>query len=105
MEREVTNFEALSAFFLDPSFARIAATTTKNVALPPAMLPCVPVMGQIRQEIAVIGASLACETLWTILESSERADRTVQTHFSRLTSITAASTLARGTSLYAQELE
>src|SRR3984957_1948607 len=35
MERSADNFAVLSEFFLDPSFVRIAATTTKTVSLPP----------------------------------------------------------------------
>jgi hypothetical protein len=39
IERKPENFEALSAFFFDPSFFRIAVTTTKDIGLPPHMHP------------------------------------------------------------------
>ena len=58
IERKPENFAALSEFFLDPSFIRIAVTTTKSVGLPPDMHPCVPVMGQLRQEIAAVASVL-----------------------------------------------
>jgi len=90
MKREQANFDALSKFFESPAFIRIAATTTKDVPLPAGMHPCVPVMGQINQEIAVISSALASNRLWFILESSERADQTVKVHFSQLSSIAAA---------------
>lgn len=90
MERKAENFAVLSEFFLDPSFIRIAATTTKAVILPPGMSPCVPVMGQLQKEIASVAALLPCKSVWIIVESSERADSIVQTCFSQLGPIDSA---------------
>jgi hypothetical protein len=84
LERKAENFAVLSEFFLDPSFIRIAATTTKAVSLPPGMDPCVPVMGQLQNEIAFVAAALPCKKVWIIIESSQRADRIVQACFSQL---------------------
>jgi hypothetical protein len=87
IERKVENFAALSKFFLDPSFLRIAVTITKEADWPVDMHPCVPMMGQLRQEIAIVASKLTCKTLWTIVESSQRADVTVQNCFAQLTSL------------------
>jgi hypothetical protein len=87
IERKLENFEALSGFFLDPSFIRIAATTTKGIGLPPDMHPCVPVMGQLRQEIATVASVLPCKRIWIIVESSQRADPVVRNCFDQLTSL------------------
>jgi hypothetical protein len=92
-ERKADNFAVLSEFFLDPSFVRIAATTTKAVILPPGMDPCVPVMGQLQKEIAFVAAALPCKSVWIIVESSQRADPIVQACFSQLTPIDGASPL------------
>ena len=86
-ERKAENFAVLSEFFLDPSFIRIAATTTKAISLPPGMDPCVPVMGQLQKEIAFVAAALPCKIVWIIVESSQRADAIVQACFSQLTPI------------------
>jgi hypothetical protein len=94
MTREPKNFATLSDFFTDPSFARIAATTTKAVALPPLMHPCVPVLGQLKQEIAVIAGLVQCKTIWTIIESSQRADPVIQACFSQLTPLNASDAIA-----------
>jgi hypothetical protein len=51
LERKAENFAVLSEFFLDPSFVRIAATTTKAVSLPPGMDPCVPVMASSKRKL------------------------------------------------------
>jgi hypothetical protein len=63
MERKPENFAALSEFFLDPSFLRIAVTTTKEIGLPPGMHPCVPVMGQLQEEIAIVASALPCKNM------------------------------------------
>lgn len=87
IERKPANFEALSKFFLDPSFIRIAVTATKNIGLPPDMNPCVPVMGQLRQEIAFGASALPCKRVWIIVESSQRVDpivRNCEDEFGRL---------------------
>jgi hypothetical protein len=93
LERKVENFAVLSEFFLDPSFIRIAATTTKAVSLPSGMDPCVPVMGQLQNEIVFVADALACKKVWIILESSQRADGIVQTCFSQLVPVDAAFSL------------
>jgi Protein of unknown function (DUF3800) len=93
-ERKAENFAVLSEFFLDPSFVRIAATTTKSVSLPPGMVPCVPVMGQLQEEIAFIASAVPCKSVRIIVESSQRADPILQACFSQLTPINGASPLA-----------
>ena len=85
IEHKSENFEALSGFFLDRSFIRIAVTTTNSIELPPNMHPCVPVMGQLRKEIAVIASVLPCKRIWIIVESSQRADPVVRNCFDQLT--------------------
>ena len=87
MERKPENFAALSEFFSDRSFIRIAVTTTKNAGLPPEMHPCIPVMGQLREEIAIVASCVPCKRVWIIFESSERADPVVRSCFSQLTSL------------------
>jgi Protein of unknown function (DUF3800) len=91
------SFAVLRAFFEDPSFLRVAATTTKSVELPAGMHPCVPVMGQLMKEIEALveplARQLSCERIWIILESSERADPVVKRHFGELTTIDAVRTL------------
>jgi hypothetical protein len=87
IERKPENFAALSEFFLGPSFIRIAVTTTKSVGLPPDMHPCVPVMGQLRQEIATVASVLPCKRIWIIVESSQRADPIVRNCFDQLASL------------------
>jgi hypothetical protein len=87
IERKPENFEALSGFFLDPSFIRIAVTTTKDIGLPPHMHPCVPVMGQLRQEIETVASVLPCKRIWIFVESSQRADPVVRNCFDQLTSL------------------
>jgi hypothetical protein len=87
IDRKPENFEALSGFFADRSFIRIAVTTTKGIGLPPDMHPCVPVMGQLRKEIASVASILPCKRVWIIVESSQRADPVVRDCFSQLTSL------------------
>lgn len=86
------DFATLRAFFEDESFVRVAATTTKKVHLPANMHPCVPVMGQLVEEIEVVASMVPCKRVWIILESSNRADPVVKSHFGQLTSINAAQT-------------
>jgi hypothetical protein len=89
IERTPENFAALSAFFLERSFVRIAVTTTKKIRLSENMHPYVPVMGQLQEEISTIASLLPCKRVWIIIESSERADPIVLACFSQLTSLTA----------------
>ena len=81
------SFAALRTFFKDTSFVRIAVTTSKQVGLPRHMHPCVPVMGQIQQEIDTVASLLPCNRVWIILESSQRADPVVIQCFHQLTSL------------------
>jgi hypothetical protein len=85
IERTPENFAALSEFFLDRSFVRMAVTTTKQVRLPQNMHPCVPIMGQLQEEIATVASLLPCKRVWIIIERSERADPIVLSCFSQLT--------------------
>lgn len=85
--RKPESFAAIRTFFEDRSFGRIAATTTKNVGVPPGMHPCVPVMGQLAKEIEAIASVVPCKRVWIILESSSRADPVVRECFGQLTSI------------------
>ena len=94
MRRDPKNFAALSKFFMDHSFVRIAATTTKAIGLPPLMHPCVPVLGQLKEEIAIVTALLQCAKVWMILESSQRADPIIQACFSQLTPLNGSSALS-----------
>jgi hypothetical protein len=87
MDRKPENFAALSGFFSDRSFIRIAVTTTKNVGLPPEMHPCVPAMGQLREEIGLVAPVVPCRRVWILVESSTRADPIVRSCFSQLTSL------------------
>ena len=51
------------------------------------MHPCVPVMGQLRQEIATVASALPCKRIWVFVESSERADPVVRNCFDQLTAL------------------
>jgi hypothetical protein len=86
-------FAALANFFLDPSFFRIAVTTTKSIGLPASMHPCVPVMGQLRAEIATVASVLHSPRVWNILESSERADPVVKNCFPQLSFLSVSRTI------------
>lgn len=90
MERKHENFEALSRFFLDPSFIRIGVTTTKDAVHPSSMHPCIPVMGQLRQEMAIVASVLPCKRVWIFVESSQRADPVVRECFDKLVSVSAS---------------
>jgi hypothetical protein len=94
IERKPENFEALSGFFLDPSFIRIAVMTTKDIGLPTDMHPCVPVMAQLRQEIATVASVLPCKRIWIIVEGSQRVDPVVRDCFDRLTSLNTSRALS-----------
>jgi hypothetical protein len=91
--RKPENFAALSEFFLDRSFVRVAVTTTKEIELPTELHPCIPVMGQLREEIAGVASVVPCQRVWNILESSERADPAVKSCFAQLTSLNVSRTL------------
>lgn len=93
MERKAENFETLANFFLDRSIVRIAVTTTKDVALPAGMDPCVPVMGQLQENIETIASLLPCKGVWIIVESSQRADPILKSCYSQLTPVGGASPL------------
>jgi hypothetical protein len=102
IERKPKNFQALSRFFLDPSFIRIAVTTTKDAGLPPNMHPCIPVIGQLRQEVAIVAFALPCKRVWIFVESSQRADPVVRDRSDYFTG--SLSTDSGRTLLHAQEL-
>lgn len=87
IELKPENFAALATFFLDPSFIRVAATTTKAIGLPPNMHPAVAVMGQLRQEIEIVASVLPCKRVWFLVESSQRADFMVRACFDQLVSL------------------
>ncbi len=91
--RKPENFAALSEFFLDRSFFRIAVTTTKDIGLPADMHPCIPVMGLLREEITVVASFVPCQRIWITLESSERADPVVKNCFGQLTSLNVSRSL------------
>jgi hypothetical protein len=94
MPRKPENFATLSAFFMDRSFVRIAATTTKAIGLPQHMHPCVPVLGQLKEEVAALAALLQCQKVWVIIETSQRADPIVQACFSQLIPLNGSSALS-----------
>ena len=72
------NFAALAEFFRDGSFLRFAATVTKAVAMPGGLPPCVPVMAELKGQVADLAGKLPCKRAFLIFESSERADPIVQ---------------------------
>jgi hypothetical protein len=72
MDRNPNNFAALSDFFLDRSFIRVGVTTTKAIGLPRDMHPCVPIMGQLREEIGIVASVLPCKRVWFILEGTSK---------------------------------
>jgi hypothetical protein len=88
MSQKAKDLEAMTKFFADRSFFRVAVTTTKHVKLPANMHPCVPIMGQLREEIDFVAARLSHKRMWIFVESSQRADPLVRECFSQLTSLT-----------------
>lgn len=86
MERRPENFEALARFFLDPSFARIAAASTRKTSCPADMHPAVPVMGTLEQQINGLANLIPCDGVTLIVESSHRADPILMRHFGELRS-------------------
>jgi hypothetical protein len=86
MQRKPENFEALARFFLDPSFARISAASTRRTPYPANMHPAVPVMGTLEQQINSLASVIPCESVALIVESSHRADPILMRHFGELRS-------------------
>jgi hypothetical protein len=86
MERKPANFEALARFFLDRSFARIAAASTRKTPYPLDMHPAVPVMGTLEQQVNNLASVIPCDGVAIIVESSQRADPILKQHFGELRS-------------------
>jgi Protein of unknown function (DUF3800) len=86
MEQKPSNFEALSQFFLDRSFARIAAASTKKTTGPPDMHSAEPVIGMLEEHIDGIARLVPCSGVMIIVESSQRADPILKQLFGKLKS-------------------
>ena len=84
VDGKAEDFAALSTFFLDRAFLRIGVTTTKAVGLPLGMHPCVPVLGQLKEEVSVVAAMRPYKSVWMIFESSQRADPIIENCFPQL---------------------
>jgi hypothetical protein len=82
--RKPCNFAALSKFFLDRSFARIAVATLKSTVVPKDMHPAVPVMGALQEDIATVASLIPCTAVLIIGESSQRADPMLRQRFREL---------------------
>src|SRR5579872_3288675 len=87
MKRTEANFDVLSKFFLDPSFARIAAVSTKETRLPSDMHSAVPVMGTLAGQIEQLAKLIPCKGMTIIVESSQRADPILKQYFGQVRSI------------------
>jgi uncharacterized protein DUF3800 len=86
MPRTPANFDALSKFFLDPSFARIAAVSTKEAHRPTDMHSAMPVMGTLDGHIDELARLIPCNGVTIIVESSQRADPILKQYFGQLQS-------------------
>jgi hypothetical protein len=84
VEGKPEHFAALSTFFSDRCFLRVAVTTAKAIGLPPGMHPCVPVLGQLKEEVSFIAAARPYKSVWMIFESSQRADPIIESCFDQL---------------------
>jgi hypothetical protein len=87
LEHSARNFEALSNFFNDRSFARIAVSSTKRTNLPDGMHPAVPVMNALQEDMARLAGRIPCTSIKLIVESSQRADPILRQHFGELTPV------------------
>jgi len=65
MQQKPSNFEALSQFFLDRSFARIAAASTKKTTCPADMHSAEPVVGMLEEHIDGIASLVPCSGVMT----------------------------------------
>ena len=84
LEQKTSNFEALSKFFSDRSFARIAVASIKRAILPDGMHPAVPVMAALQEDITKLAGRIPCSAVTIIVESSQRADPILRERFSEL---------------------
>lgn len=82
--RSPANFDVLKQFFLDPSFARMAVTSTARAEIPHSMHPAVPVIGKLQEHIAEAMACIPCDEVVLIVEASQRADPVLVQHFGEL---------------------
>jgi Protein of unknown function (DUF3800) len=89
MARTQANFNALSKFFLDPSFARLAAVSTKEAHHPIDMHSAIPVMGTLAGHIDDLARLIPCNGVTIIVESSQRADPIFKQYFGQLQSAAA----------------
>ena len=78
------SFAVLSQFFLDRSFVRIAATSTRKTVCPAAMHPAVPVMGGLYEHVVGVAELIPCKAIAMVVESSQRADPMLKQHFGEL---------------------
>jgi hypothetical protein len=58
------------------------------------MHPCIPVTGQLKEEIATVADLVPCKGVYIILESSQRADPIIQGCFSQFTPLNAHQSLS-----------
>jgi len=86
MEQKPSNFDALSRFFLDRSFARIAVASTKKTTCPADMHSAEPVIGMLEEHIDGIASLVPCSGVMIIVESSQRADPILKQLFGKLKS-------------------
>jgi hypothetical protein len=68
------NFHALSTFFQDRSFARLAVASTKRTTLPANMHPATPVTAALQEDIVHLATIIPCASVMLIVESSQRSD-------------------------------
>jgi len=82
--RGARSFAVLSQFFLDRSFLRIAAISTRETACPAGMHPTVPVMGGLHEHVVGVAERIPCTAIAMVVESSQRADPMLKQHFGEL---------------------
>jgi hypothetical protein len=78
LPRHDENFKILRSFFADPSFLRIAATTTQAITVLDEVRAADAVMGKIQEEIQFVASVIPCERVVLMVESSQRADPMVR---------------------------
>ena len=84
MPRSAEAYAALSQFFLDPSFFRLAVVLKKGIMIPEGMHSMVPVMGALQEDVAILASYVSCSSVSLIVESSDRADPLLKTKFGEL---------------------
>jgi hypothetical protein len=82
--RGARSFAVLSQFFLDRSFLRIAATSTRKTVCPAGMHPAAPVMGGLHEHVVGVAELIPCKAIAMVVESSQRADAMLKEHFGEL---------------------